>query len=337
MRSSHPIGLGRALPLGAALVVLLAGSAGAAQDEAAARVTACVGDAASAGQALDPRASLSDGAGIETGDDGGCSMVVDQDAVMELCAGTNVRLERKAADPDGPRVVRLERGEIRVVAEPRLGEERIEVHTPAAIATILGTIVHVSVDALGVTTVTSAAAKVLVESASDAVPGSETISAGEQVVVQPGQAPGARRRLVGDQMGAVGGCLIDFHEATLAFDRQARLDAALDAAIQAALADASGPAVSLAVVPTSPFRPMESDLIYAIDNPLPAEQTQPTTAPVAARIGSDVEDQVSTGAADEAFMSIGSGGGLPGGEIPGTGDGNGTGGGLPGGGIPGVP
>ena len=219
MRSCHPIGLGRALPLGAVLVVLLAGSAGAATDGPAAELTVCVGDSASAGQALDPRGSLAEGAGLETGADGGCSLVVDQDALMELCADTNVRLERKAGDPDGPRVVRLERGEIRMVVEPRLGEERIEVHTPAAIATILGTIVHVSVDALGVTTITSSAAKVLVESASDAVPGSETISAGEQVVVQPGQAPGSKRRLSGDQMGLVGGCLIDFHEATLAFDR----------------------------------------------------------------------------------------------------------------------
>jgi hypothetical protein len=44
---------------------------------------------------------------------------------------------------------------VRVSAEKRLGDERIEIHTPAVIATILGTVVFVSVDALGVTTITS--------------------------------------------------------------------------------------------------------------------------------------------------------------------------------------
>ena len=137
--------------------------------QGAARVTAAVGTALSGGDALEQRGALDDVADLETGDDGNCSLLVDQDALMELCGGTSLKLDRKEGQPDGPRVVRLDRGEIRMVVEPRLGEERIEIHTPAAIATLLGTVVHVSVDALGVTTITSAASRVLVESSDRSV------------------------------------------------------------------------------------------------------------------------------------------------------------------------
>ena len=71
---------------------------------------------------------------LETGEEGGCSLLVDQDALMEVCGNTSLRLERKSDAPDAPRVVKLDRGEIRMVVEPRLGEEKIEIHTPTAIA-----------------------------------------------------------------------------------------------------------------------------------------------------------------------------------------------------------
>lgn len=310
----------------AACLLMLPGLGLAATDGSAARVTVAVGDAESAGSPLDPRGSLAEGADLDTGDEGGCSLLLDEDALMELCAGTNLRLARKGGDPNGPRVVELDRGEVRMVVEPRLGAERIEVHTPAAIATILGTILHVSVDALGVTTVTSSAARVMVESATAGVSGATTISAGERVVVEPGQSPSPARRLDPEELAALGGCLIDFHEATLAYDRRNRADAALDNAINEAIADVGRVDVALGLDPgLQPQRPID-DLANLIERPGPAEPFRPPA-----------EDQVSTGAADEAIAEILSnnggvlppccqppssgfgGGGLEPGEIPGAG------------------
>ena len=255
--------LAAGLPVGIALAVV--GAAPAAADPDAARVTASIGSTVSDGDALAAGGALEDGAGVETGDDGGCSLLVDEDAVMEMCGSTRVELARKDGDPDGPRVVNLEQGEIRMVVEPRLGEERIEIHTPAAIATILGTIVHISVDALGVTTVASSAARVLVTSADSSVPGSVTIAAGEQVSVSPGSPPADVTRLSSAGMAALGGCLIDFHAATVSRDGSRQARSRLQAAMQSAFADAAGPDVAaaaeeaaLAGGPTSkepPFRP----------------------------------------------------------------------------------
>jgi hypothetical protein len=283
-------------------LLLLPGSGVAASDGFAARVTAAVGDAESAGSPLDPRGNLAEGADVETGDEGGCSLLMDEDALMELCAGTNLRITRKGGDPKGPRVVELDRGEVRMVVEPRLGAERIEVHTPAAIATILGTILHVSVDALGVTTVTSSAARVMVESATGGVSGTTTISAGEAVVVEPGQSPSPARRLDREELAALGGCLIDFHEATLAYDRRIRADAALDIAIDEAIADVGRVDVALGLDPgLQPERPID-DLADLIDRPGPPEPFRPAA-----------QDQISTGAGNEALAEILSGDGDAGG------------------------
>lgn len=306
--------LGRALApglAGAACLLLLPDLGMAATDATAARVTSAVGKTESEGAPLDPHGSLPEGADVETGDEGGCSLLLDEDAVMELCAGTNLRITRKGGDPKGPRVVELDRGEVRMVVEPRLGTERIEVHTPAAIATILGTILHVSVDALGVTAVTSSAARVMVESSTAGVSGSTTISAGERVVVEPGQSPSAAKRLDPEQLAALGGCLIDFHEATLAYDRRNRADAALDDAINEAIADVGRVDVALGLDPgIDPQRPID-DLATLIDRPGPPDPFRP-----------DAEDPISTGAGNEAIEEIFSdfgGGGLEDGEFPGGG------------------
>jgi hypothetical protein len=312
MRKSFHDGLTGLAPAGAALLMLV-GVAGAAPSEGpAARVTAAVGETSSAGAVLDPRGSLAEGADVDTGDDGGCSLLVDGDALMELCAGTELHLERKGGDPNGARVVNLERGEIRMVVEPRLGEERIEVHTPAAIATILGTIAYVSVDALGVTTVTSRHARVLVESAAAGVKGATTVSEGEQAVVEPGRAPSPARRLDEDELAAVGGCLVDFHEATLGYDRRNRLAAAIDEAMREAMEDAA-----------------RGDVAAGFERFTALLPPDPRPGPPEPRVGPPpVLDPVSTGAGSEALSEIlgddstggGIGGGDPndGGDIPGV-------------------
>ena len=218
----------------AVALLLLASPAWAA--EQAARVTASVGSTFSGGDALEMREGLADGAELETGDDGNCSLLLDDDTLMEVCGGTALKLDRKGGRPDGQRIVRLDKGEIRMVLEPRGIEKRIEIHTPAAIATILGAVLHVSVDALGVTTITSAANQVWVASSDPNVQGDITLGPGEQLIIYPGQAPPKQpTKLTRKAMSGMAGCPIDFHAVSLAVDRGAREAAEIE---EATIADA---------------------------------------------------------------------------------------------------
>src|SRR5262245_22601274 len=145
-------------------IAALAAGAPARGAESGATVTAVTGNAGAGGSPLERQSSLADGDSLQTGDDGACSLLVDRDAVLEVCQGTSLRLGHRDGKSDGPRVLELRRGEIRVLAEPRAAAQRIEIHTPAAIATILGSVVYVAVDANGVTTIAAAESKVRVES-----------------------------------------------------------------------------------------------------------------------------------------------------------------------------
>jgi len=214
----------KTLWLGAAVAGLAAALSSAPRpalaDEPAGRVTASV--AAALGDAI------ADGEPVELGEGAACSVLLDDDAVVELCGTTSVVFER---DPDsGRRIVSLDRGSIRIVVEPRDFEERIEIHTPAAIATLLGTIVYVSVDAkTGATTVTSAQSKVSVRSDEPDVRGATVLKAGEQIVVEPGAAPPATpRRLDPQEISELGGCQINFHTAAADQDSQEMADRAMD-------------------------------------------------------------------------------------------------------------
>jgi hypothetical protein len=177
----------------------------ASADEMAGQITASVG-AKLAG-------IVANGEHVKLGEDGACSILLDDDAVVELCGAASVAFERDRES--NRRIVSLDGGEIRIVVEPRAFEDRIEIHTPAAIATLLGTIVYVSVDPKsGETTITSAQSQVSVRSDQPSVRGETILTAGEQVRVEPGAAPPARpRRLDPQQISELGGCLVDFHRA----------------------------------------------------------------------------------------------------------------------------
>lgn len=183
---------------------------GVAADEIAGEITASVGNVASG--------ALAEGEHVRLGEDGACSILVDQDAVVELCGQTSLLFRRD--ERSNRRIVALDRGEIRIVVEPRAFEERIEIHTPAAIATLLGTIVHVSVDpTTGQTTISSAESQVSVRSRDPKISGTTIVDASQQLTVMPGVAPPAEpRRLDREQLSELGGCLVDFHSAALGRD-----------------------------------------------------------------------------------------------------------------------
>ena len=189
---------------------LMLGAIGVAADEIAGEITASIGDVADG--------AVAEGEHVKLGEDGACSILVDQDAVVELCGQTSLVLKRD--EESNRRIVALDRGEIRIVVEPRDVEERIEIHTPAAIATLLGTIVHVSVDPkTGATTISSAESQVAVRSGDPKISGTTVVEASQQLTVMPGIAPPAKpKHLDRDQISELGGCLVDFHSAALGRD-----------------------------------------------------------------------------------------------------------------------
>lgn len=216
-------------------------AAGAAQG---ATVTAAVGSARSGAEPLEQLGGVDEGEPLETGEDGGCSVLLEEDALVELCADTTLSLrERK---PGGPRVLDVQKGDVKVSAEKRIGDERIEIHTPAVIATILGTVVFVSVDALGVTTITSEVSRVMVASSNTALSQATVLEGGQQLVVKPGEPPPAKPEVVdATQLAALGGCLVDFHALSLQNDRKDMLNSATDAISEADALTADLPEVAL--------------------------------------------------------------------------------------------
>ena len=208
-RSRRILRIGLAGSVGACLVASTSPA-----DDMGGQVTAIVGEVVTgSGRPLEHRSVVADDERIALGKDGACSILLDEDALMELCEETAVSLEK---DPQtGQRRIYVDAGAIRVIVEPRAVPERIEILTPAAIATILGTIVHVAVDpASGETTITSEENRVRVVSRDPNVPGATTVAALEQIVMRPGAPPPAEpRRLRPEDVAQLGGCVVDFHGA----------------------------------------------------------------------------------------------------------------------------
>ncbi len=230
--------------VGTALAPVVAGAASGA------KVTAVVGTAQRGGnQALEHLAGVPEGEPVETAKDGGCSLLLEEDAVVEVCGDTQLSLRKRV--PGGPRVLDVQKGNVKVSAEKRLGDERIEIHTPAVIATILGTVVFVSVDALGVTTITSEVSRVMVASSNTALSQATLIEGGQQIVVNPGEPPPVQpQRLDAPALSALGGCLVDFHDASLQADRKEMLQREAEAISEADAITADLPVVAL-LEPTS--------------------------------------------------------------------------------------
>ena len=171
--------------------------------------------------ALTRGSKVEEGQPVSTGAAENMALVLQDDALLELCARSVVTLKRHAVRK--AQIVKLDAGEARFVVSPRSPDERIEVHTPSAIATILGTIVLVKVDPdTGETTVSSEENAVEVKSSDPNVSGSTRVARGEQCVVATGMAPSRARVLPEAVFATLGECLMDLENAALAQDRIAR-------------------------------------------------------------------------------------------------------------------
>jgi hypothetical protein len=234
-------------------LMLIAGSALATQDVV---LTAVKGDASVQDQELGARAELGDDQQLQTGGEGGCSVLVDRNAVVELCGQTRISFAKDAKR--GNRIVNVEAGDLRLVVGPREANERIEIHTPAAIATILGTVVYISVDPLtGATTISSSESRVNIRGRDDEEctprgwptdPGipecaeGTTIGALEQLAVIPGEGQQSVKQLSPQQVDELGGCLLDFRTLALNVDRLSQLTRAVERAVEVDI-DASRPLI----------------------------------------------------------------------------------------------
>lgn len=226
------------------LTALLALPVGVASAAPVAQVTGTMGTTTTGDAALALRQGLEEGADVVTDADGGCSLLIDEDLLMEACGDTRVALERKDGDPDGARVVRLERGNVRMVVEPRgVDEEKVEIHTPAAIATVLGTILHVSVNALGVAEVTSEANRVQVSSTNPNITETRVLEPGQTIQIAVDGSLGEVVDLEPDEMQAMGTCFDNLHDLSVNADSRKRTQSKIDQANQTTVEEVETPAV----------------------------------------------------------------------------------------------
>jgi len=206
------IGLAAAIALCGGL--WLAGATARA-DQDPGHVTSVIGDTRANDAPLAGGAAVSEQEPVATGEDGKCSMLVDDDIVIQLCERTKLVLRRDAEQ--GSRIIQVDSGSAHVIAAPRLAQERVEIHTPAAIAVLLGTIVHVTVDAAtGDSTITSTHSAVRVRSASERFDAETTLIPSQQITVRRGAPPPANPEELGPkQITKLTTCVADLREAAL--------------------------------------------------------------------------------------------------------------------------
>ncbi len=215
----------RHLAASAALAAILIGPGRASSDEGAV-VTVLAGGASTPARSLTERDALGDDEPLEIAEDGGCAILLDQNAVIELCGGARVSFEKDAGSKT--RIVRVDSGELRLLVESGGARERLEIHTPAAIATILGTVVYIAVDPLtGASMFASYQSQVEVRNPEGAARGTTTIGAFEQLTVAPGGVHEVKA-LSQAQLDALGGCLLDFRDLALRTARNARESRAVE-------------------------------------------------------------------------------------------------------------
>ena len=125
-------------------------------------------------------ASIDIGDTVEVEGSGVAAILVGNNAVVRMCHGAALGFGNDSGD--GPSTLSLRGGQLKVSAGKRPSDRPLEIHTPAAIATLMGTQVHVSVDeATGATTVTSLEHQIKIAGSGAGDP--TVISPGEQVTI----------------------------------------------------------------------------------------------------------------------------------------------------------
>jgi hypothetical protein len=182
------------------------------------RVTAVDGGSSVAGKALQMHEEVQTGQDLETGEGGRCSVLLADAAILQFCNRAKLRI----GDGGDPSKLVLNSGELKATVGPRPAGDPLEIHTPAAIATILGTVIHVEVDPdTGDTIVSSLESRVRVRSSNPLVKGSIILNAGERVTIRRGEAPRPKQRFDPQTFARAGSCTFDddFHNVAARSDR----------------------------------------------------------------------------------------------------------------------
>jgi hypothetical protein len=206
-------------------------------------VTSVDGEAIRGDQALSLHDEVEQGELVETSDLASCSLLLSDGAVIQACNKASLRL--RPGRNNGTQIIDLSSGEIKASVGPQPPDDPLEIHTPAAIATILGTTLHVRVDPeTGDTTITSLHNRIRVESSDPSVEGSVTIEAGEEVVIRKGSPPEPKRVVdIASMMTGLSDCLDDesFRAAAVRADRERREAEALEFIVAADIPDSLPP------------------------------------------------------------------------------------------------
>jgi hypothetical protein len=174
----------------------------------------------------------------------------------------------------GRQVIYVDGGEARISVQPRAPGESLEIHTPVAIATILGTVIHVKVDPrTGETTFTSEDSNASIRSAEPGVAGKTVIGGGEATTIAAGGGPQEKQQLPKRALANLSTCLRDLHEVSVENARAAN-EAKVTEQVAAVDMDAADlPAVAAAEEVPEPEGEEagdETDLITPVDaNDLP--------------------------------------------------------------------
>ncbi len=260
---------------------LAVGSATAPSADTAtvATVTSVAGSATAGAESrgLALRSAVADNEAVETEADGKLSLLVASDAAVDMCGDTRLAVEKRG----NAEILRVASGELRAFVAPRAADARLEIHTPAAVAVILGTIVHTSVDPLtGDTRFTSRDNPVRVQSAIPGVDGQVTICCGETVSVDKGGKPSAKRKLDARELAALGECFEGLADAAAASDRLAAERSALDRMAEADASTSPLPPVGSADMPDAPVDAAQpGDVCYPPDCGATPQQQEPLRDP----------------------------------------------------------
>jgi hypothetical protein len=209
----------RSLATGAAVLLGLALAPPAGAEGLIAKVTALAGGGASAGErGLELRSDVAAGESVQTRSDSSCSLLMAGETLVQLCGAT--RVEARTSEKDGRYSIDVKQGRLRALVGEQPADQPLEIHTPVAVAQILGTTVYVDVDpTTGVTTIGSADNPIVVQNSDPSVVGSVTICCGQKVTIAPGKPPGAPSELEKEDVSGIHDCLGDLHQPPLAEDR----------------------------------------------------------------------------------------------------------------------
>ncbi len=192
-----------------ASAALLFGAPGAST--AATVITSSTGNVTAGSEHLEQSDVVKASDRVEVEGNGTASLMVGDSALVRLCHGASLGFGNDRGD--GPSALSLGAGQAKISAGKRASDDPLEIHTPAAIATLLGTEAHVVVDPMtGDTVITSLAHRIRIEgldAANGGTSGTIVISKGQKVTIRKGEAPESAEDVDISSLAGSSACLDD--------------------------------------------------------------------------------------------------------------------------------